>query len=250
MYFSNFTRTLIFNLLNYTIIVGGTYLVVCVIFRSWARKHRIQDKPFLSSDIRREIYWSLFDCLIMAAATALLMPSGKQTYLKFYADPARYGWAWFFLSFPVLVIVSDAHFYFFHRILHHPFLFKHVHYVHHRSTNPSAFGGYNWHPIEALITAGYTMFLPLIVPVPVQTFTLFLFFSVMLAALGHLGTEMYPLSWRQKSILKYTHTATSHNYHHEHINQNYGLFLLYLDRLFGTFGERIEARSVVSEKNS
>jgi sterol desaturase/sphingolipid hydroxylase (fatty acid hydroxylase superfamily) len=41
-----------------------------------------------------------------------------------------------------LDLFHDTWFYFAHRLMHHPYLMKRVHYTHHQSKVPSAFSGY------------------------------------------------------------------------------------------------------------
>ena len=43
-----------------------------------------------------------------------------------------------------LDLFHDTWFYFAHRLLHHPYLMKRVHYMHHQSKVPSAFSGYRY----------------------------------------------------------------------------------------------------------
>ena len=47
---------------------------------------------------------------------------------------------WFFMD-----LFHDTWFYFVHRILHSRWILRHVHYMHHQSTTPSAFSGYSFH---------------------------------------------------------------------------------------------------------
>lgn len=45
----------------------------------------------------------------------------------------------------MLDLFHDTWFYFTHRLLHSRWMMKNVHYMHHQSTNPSAFTGYSFH---------------------------------------------------------------------------------------------------------
>ena len=51
----------------------------------------------------------------------------------------------------VLYAYGDTHFYWFHRMLHLPWLYKNVHKYHHESYNPDPFSGLSMHPIESAV---------------------------------------------------------------------------------------------------
>jgi len=57
----------------------------------------------------------------------------------------------FFWQIPVMFIVNDALFYWAHRALHHPSIYKHVHKQHHRFKQPIGIAAEFAHPIEALL---------------------------------------------------------------------------------------------------
>ena len=46
---------------------------------------------------------------------------------KFYIDAGKFGWAYEVLVILIMVLVSDAWFYWSHRIMHHPKLYKYIH---------------------------------------------------------------------------------------------------------------------------
>ena len=49
------------------------------------------------------------------------------------------------------LLFNDAWFYGWHRTLHHPALFRHVHVVHHRSVDVNPFTSYSFHVVEAVL---------------------------------------------------------------------------------------------------
>lgn len=50
-----------------------------------------------------------------------------------------------------LDLLHDTWFYWTHRLLHWPPLYSRVHALHHRSSVPTAFTGYSFHPAEAAL---------------------------------------------------------------------------------------------------
>ena len=57
--------------------------------------------------------------------------------LSFTAHPV-----WFVLLFPILAIWQSFHFYVVHLLLHQPFIYRHVHAVHHRNVNIGPWSGH------------------------------------------------------------------------------------------------------------
>ena len=137
-------------------------------------------------------------------------------------------------AFVGLILFNDLWFYSVHRLLHSPFLYKHIHSVHHRSIDVNPFSSYSFHLIEAILVTGWVlpaaMFIPF--PLPVLMFTQ----GVGLAnnLMAHLGYELLPRWWVDVPILRWSNSATFHSMHHVRFKGNYGLFLRVWDRLFGT----------------
>jgi lathosterol oxidase len=62
------------------------------------------------------------------------------------------------LILAAIVIAHDAYFYWAHRIMHHPKLFKHFHRAHHRSITPTPWAAYSFAIPEA---AAMFLFVPI-----------------------------------------------------------------------------------------
>jgi len=124
------------------------------------------------------------------------------------------------------------HFYAMHRVMHPwkttlvpdvgKFLYRHVHSLHHKSYNPTAFSGTSMHPIES--TSYYTAGL---IPVMFGLHPIFALGCIidcaMGAWLGHDGFQ-WPGSGDYFHLL-----------HHKHFDCNYGAMHIPLDWLFGTY---------------
>jgi len=165
----------------------------------WFRK--VQKKMPKLTDYGRDIMYSLISVTIFATVALLVFYYGKE-YTNGYANISDYGVPYYILSWVMMFAIHDTYFYWMHRAMHHPFLFKHVHLVHHKSTNPSPWTAYAFHPIEGFLEA-------MIVP-------------------------MYPKGFHKTWIGKYINTSVAHNLHHDKFHGNYGLYFLIWDRLFGT----------------
>jgi len=155
-------------------------------------------------------------------------------YTTLYQNIGDYGWWYYVLAFPIMAIMHDTYFYWTHRLMHHPKLYRTMHAVHHASTNPSPWAAYAFHPLEAVVEIG--IFVIFIFTIPVHRTHIFLFFlfSILYNVYGHLGWELYTVRFRNSSIGKWINTSYQHNLHHKHFAGNYGLYFLFWDRWMKT----------------
>ena len=161
------------------------------------------------------------------------------------------GWLYYFALFPVLFFLHDTYFYWFHRLMHHPLLFKYIHLVHHQSTNPSPWAAYSFHPLEAIIEQGVVFILYFAFPIHITHVLIFFLFSIIYNVYGHLGYELYSSRFSQSKIGRWINTSVNHNQHHQYFKGNYGLYLLFWDRMMGTVREDYDAQfeEVTNRKN-
>ena len=133
-----------------------------------------------------------------------------------------------------MLILHDTYFYWTHRLMHHPGLFKTFHRVHHQSTNPSPWASFAFHPTEAIVEGG--IFLIFAFSLPVHFLAIFIFMILMTVynVYGHLGWELYPKSWSKHWFGQWLNTSVSHNMHHQYFKGNYGLYFTFWDRIMRT----------------
>ncbi len=221
-------------LTRYTLVAGGAFLVVWVLFRKYFAKRRIQDVFPKASRHWKEIGWSLATFLVFVTIGTSIFLFKKNGYTQIYTDIDKYGWGWYIASFFVFIVLHDAYFYWAHRFMHWKPVFKHVHAVHHHSTNPSPWAAFAFHPLEAVLE--YVFLFPLIFILPFHYTILIMFTNYMIAmnVMGHLGYELYPRKFSSHWFGKWHTTSTHHNMHHKYFNCNYGLYFQWWDRAFGT----------------
>ena len=186
------------------------------------------------SDIRREIVYSMLSMLVFAGAGLAITAMVISGHMVVYRDPARYGWAWLVLSLPVLILWHDFYFYFTHRWLHSPMMFRRFHGVHHRSRNPSPWAAYAFHPVEALINVGVTPIALLVLPINFWVIVAFGMHQILRNAHGHAAVETMPAGFARHWLGRHFTTTTHHHLHHETAKGNYGLWFTWWDRICGT----------------
>jgi lathosterol oxidase len=229
---------------DFLLLISLRYFIIAtlawLIWYVWRRNHitfkKIQLKFPSNKDYQREILFSMITIFIFSLVpTSMLLTSIRQ-YTQFYIYPGNYSihTLYFWLAFPIMFILHDTYFYFTHRLMHHPKLFKAFHLLHHKSTNPSPFVAFAFHPLEAIVEAG--IFVILLLIMPLCKWHLFGFFLVQMVynVYGHLGWEVYPKKFNKNWFGKWINTSVNHNQHHHYFKGNYGLYFLWWDRLFGT----------------
>ena len=131
-----------------------------------------------------------------------------------YFDIGEYGWAYLGLSAFLCLAGYDTWIYWQHRWLHTPWLYRHVHSVHHRVSDPTPFAAFAHHPVETLM--GNVFFFLFIVYVPIHPLGLAAAGGAMflIGLNGHSGYEFYPSGFTRHPLFQWINTSTHHNMHH------------------------------------
>jgi Delta7-sterol 5-desaturase len=224
--------------LRYVVFASAVYFPVYRWFRDRLGSFKIQGAFPKAKDYRREVGYS-FSTFLVFGFTGLfihLVRDHTQIYVDIHDRPL---W-WFFLSIPLALVVHDTYFYWTHRLMHHPKLFKTMHLTHHRSTNPSPWASFAFHPLEAVVESGILTVLVFLMPMHPYAILAFLLIMTAENVMGHLGYEFFP-SWLTRSrIGKWLNTSTNHNMHHRYFEGNYGLYFRWWDIWLGTTHPRYD----------
>jgi lathosterol oxidase len=228
---SEFTANLLVEFIRYIGIVGGVFLFVWIIFRHRLLHRLIQQKFPPVSRLRKEFIYSMSSMIIFSLIGVFIHLSGGS---KLYFDVDLRGWPYFFLSIALAILMHDTYFYWTHRLMHHPKLYKHVHFVHHQSTNPSPWAAYSFHPLEAIIQGMIGPIILFTLPIHVGALLVFGIYQITLNAFGHLSFELFPKGFATSKWVFWHNTTTHHNMHHRYFHWNLSLYFNFWDRLMGT----------------
>ena len=182
-----------------------------------------------SNQVHDNMFWSLTSGVGVLTAftvfTMWLMANGFTPVIKPLSNPI-----WFALSLVLLPIWSAFHFYWVHRLLHVPFLYTHVHSLHHRNVNVGPWSGLSMHPVEHLLYISSLCIHWIIPSDPI----LVIFHVIYLgpgAAMSHTGYEDLLIKDKRRLALG----TFYHQLHHRYYECNYGNQEMPWDRWFGTF---------------
>ncbi len=222
------------HLVRYLLVAGLFFGV----YYGWKKQNilsrKIQQRLPRNKDYQREIAYSVGTVLVFTGITFLMMTPLIRQHNLIYRNWSDYGTAYGLLSFVGLIFLHDTYFYWTHRAMHHPPLFKILHLVHHKSTNPSPWAAYAFHPLEAIVEAAIVPIMTFVLPLHPLTIFAFLVFMIVYNVYGHLGWELFPKNFNRHPLGKWLNTSVSHNQHHQFFTGNYGLYFRFWDEWMGT----------------
>eukprot|EP00995_Heteronema_vittatum_P000273 NODE_1036_length_1085_cov_786.685328_g724_i0.p1 GENE.NODE_1036_length_1085_cov_786.685328_g724_i0~~NODE_1036_length_1085_cov_786.685328_g724_i0.p1 ORF type:complete len:259 (-),score=54.82 NODE_1036_length_1085_cov_786.685328_g724_i0:235-1011(-) len=126
------------------------------------------------------------------------------------------------------LLVTDTSFYWSHRMLHHPKLYKHFHKKHHTFIYSAGVASTYASPVENLFNwAGVTLGPALLATHP-KVICIYFALRATETVDAHCG---YDLPW---SPWRYLSGARPHDFHHSHNVGTYGMFWFTWDRICGT----------------
>ena len=222
------------DLLRYVLAIAAFYLVCRVIFRRSTQSRKIRtDSPGWAQK-RREIRASLRSILVFTLAGSVTMVSIFMGTTQLYVGAGDLGWIWFAVSIGLMIVLHDAWFYWTHRLIHHPRLFRRFHREHHKSSNPSPWTAYAFNLGEAAINALFVPIILHLMPVSILAATIWSMHQILRNVMGHSGYELFPATQAGKPMFDWMTTVTHHDLHHAQAGYNYGLYFTWWDRLMGT----------------
>lgn len=223
-----------FDTARYLIGAGAVFLVVNVLLARWLKGRKIRPRSPDARQMRREFLTSLRTVLVFSMFGASIWALRGTGLIDVYLDPAERGWAYFAFSVVALIVLHDAWFYWTHRLIHDPRLFRRVHRTHHKSHNPSPWTSYSFDISEAVINGSYLTFALLLIPASPLAIFFFLWHMMLRNALGHCGYEIFPSLRSGRPLFDWMTTVTHHDLHHAQAGWNYGLYFTFWDRVMGT----------------
>ncbi|SDX00396.1 C-5 sterol desaturase [Hydrobacter penzbergensis] len=210
------------------------YLIFWVLLKKRLSRRRIQHRVRnYKKRIRYELVNTIIVILMFSLADLILYLFSQKGWIKAYLHFNERPFGYWLFSICFLFVFHDAWFYWTHRLLHNPFLFRRIHYIHHYSNDPNPFSSFSMHPAEAIVLNGWVFVTALLIPIHFLTFAVFQVVSTILNIVGHLGYEVYPKGFLDSWFFWKT-TSTHHNLHHSTSNSNYGLNFTWWDKWMRT----------------
>ena len=221
-FFSNFT------------LVAVVYFVVWKLLKKRLQNWRIQIKERVdAAQIKSELINAVFTLAVGAIFASIIFYLSTKGYTKIYTNYSDHSPFFAFGGFFIFLLVDDAWFYWCHRLLHHPKVFRYVHAVHHESIDVNPFTSLSFHWFEPFLLTFWIFPVSIFIPMYAPAIAAVQLWGLLENVKSHVGYEFYP-AWWHKSILRFMTSSTHHNMHHNKFKGNYGIHFRIWDRLFGT----------------
>jgi sterol desaturase/sphingolipid hydroxylase (fatty acid hydroxylase superfamily) len=204
---------------------------VVLYFFNLASRPFIKNRTYNIDKVVHNIFWTTSGIVIWTAVENVycyLWASGRLSYISDVRSFSTFsGFFYFLLAMCGIPVWRSIHFYFAHRFLHFTPLYKQVHSLHHRNTDPEPFSGLCMHPVEHLYY--YSCVLPsLVLTLSPYAFLWNGVHLLLSPAASHSGWE------------DHFQSDTFHYLHHRFFECNYaGLDAAFMDIWFGTFRESL-----------
>lgn len=231
---SNWLESLGVDVARYVIFAVAVWLVLWVVLKAPLRARKIRQETPPARQLAVEFLVSIRSIAIFSTVGLSMFLLEGVGLLPGPAFAAQWGLPWGAASLVLMVIGHDAYFYWTHRLMHDPRLFRRMHRRHHRSNNPSPFTAYSFDIGEAAVLASFVPLWMILVPTPWTTVGLFMLHQIVRNTLGHSGYELMPANRNGRPMLGFLTTTTHHDLHHAHAGWNYGLYFTWWDKLMGT----------------
>jgi len=220
------------NIALITIFTGGLHLWLYRV-RGQGRKTKYNgnwmarnNRRFLfHNQVFDNVFWSMIGTLVWSLYEIGLWWGYASGVLPYSANPV-----WFVLWMILMPFWRNFHFYWIHRLIHWPPLYRTIHYLHHKNVNVGPWSGMAMHPIEHILYFS-CMLIHLVVP----SHPLHMMFNGLTTALGpgvsHSGFD--ELVFSDETALK--KEKLMHYLHHRYHTVNFGESAVPLDKWFGSF---------------
>lgn len=226
-----------------TAIIWSRYFVVAGLFYYllWGRPEekvnarRLADRKPQRELVLFEVKMSVVSSAIYAIPGAIVLEAFKNGGTAIYTTVSGpLEWIYIPVSILIYLFIHDTYFYWTHRAMHHPALFKATHLTHHRSRQPTPWAAFSFHPWEAIISAWLLPLVTFFIPIHAGAVFFLLIFMTLCSVVNHAGWEMFPKSFTDGIFGKIFISACHHNVHHKDYNANYGLYFRFWDDWMGT----------------
>ena len=230
------------NAMLITVVAGGLHLYL---HRYKKQGKRLKFDPreiapkgrnfTFGGQVRDNMFWTLTSGVGFWTAYEALMfwaiANGYAPVLTWADNPV-----WFAAVFLLTPVWLSFHFYWIHRFLHWPPLYRMVHAVHHRNTNVGPRSGISMHPTEHLLFFSAVLIHWIVAASPVH-----IIFHMQHQALtgvtSHAGFEGLIVRDEKRLHLGNFH----HQMHHRYFECNYGTMEMPWDKWFGSFHDGTDA---------
>lgn len=247
-YFALLTAIIFFiTFVRYLVVSGAYHYLFFVVFRSVFQKRILHPSPIKKGQARQEIYRSALTSAIFAVSGTVLVILWQRGYTQLYTDWAAFPLWYHPLSLLLAMFIHETYYYWLHRWMHRPKVYRKIHKWHHDSIETSALTSFSFHPAESVLQAVVVPLLVLFLPMHLYLLFFLLFLMTVSGTINHAAVEVFPKGAERHWLWKWVVGATHHDLHHRQFRFNFGLYFTIWDRWMGTespdFGRRFREKT-------
>jgi sterol desaturase/sphingolipid hydroxylase (fatty acid hydroxylase superfamily) len=232
-----FRLTLIFFVIvffRYLFVSGVYHYLFYVWFRPKVAHRILNINPKQKKQVLMEIRRSALTSVIFAFSATALILLWQHGYTYITTDWNAYPWWYHPLSLGIALFIHETYYYWLHRWMHQPKIYRKVHKWHHDSIETSSLTSFSFHPLESVLQAVVVPVLVLFLPMHLYTLLIFLIIMTLSGTINHAGVEIYPKMFLRHPIARWIIGATHHDLHHKQFRFNFGLYFTFWDKWMGT----------------
>ncbi|MCB0675718.1 MAG: sterol desaturase family protein [Saprospiraceae bacterium] len=184
--------------------------------------------------LRREVWRSLLASLVFALSGTLLVIAWQRGWTRIYLDWSAHAWWYHPLSLLLALFLQDTYYYWLHRWMHRPRVYRRIHKWHHDSIRTSSLTSFSFHPVESTLQAVFVPALILFLPMHLIVLFVYLLIMTLSGTINHAGVEVFPAGAERHWLGKWIIGATHHDQHHKLFRVNFGLYFTFWDRWMRT----------------
>lgn len=242
------TTTVLFGIifLRY-VLMSGLYHQIVYRWFGGRRRHRLMHEVPGRDQVYKELGWSAISSLAFSIATVIMLILWERGYTAVYIDPRDYPIWYMPLSLALIMFIHETYYYWLHRWMHRPRIYRRIHKVHHDSVKTSSWTSFSFHPIESILQAIILPFLVFFIPVNVFVLLFLLMVMTVSAIINHAAVEVYPAGFR-RHFARWVIGSAHHDLHHKQFNYNFGLYFTFWDRWMRTESPEFQQKFDVSTR--
>lgn len=215
---------------RYFLVSGIFYLVFYTWFPEKWKQRKLGKKEYPKGQLRREISWSMLTALIFSLTGTFMILLWQKGYTRIYTDINEYGLWWLPVSLIASMLIDETFYYWIHRWMHRPQVFRYIHRIHHQSNITSPWTAFSFHPVEGILLSVSLPVILMILPMHPAVILVQLTIMTLSSVINHLDIEIYPENFNKNKIGKWVIGATHHGLHHKQFKYNFGLYFTFWDK--------------------
>lgn len=216
------------------VVMSGMYHQIAYRWFGARHRHRVMHEVPGRRQVLKELGWSALTSAIFAVAGTAMLVLWDRGYTRVYVDPREYPLWVMPLSLLAIMFVHETYYYWLHRWMHIPKVYRRIHKVHHDSVRTSSWTSFSFHPVESVLQAIVIPALVFVIPTHVFVLLTLLLIMTVSAIINHAAVEVYPRSFRRNPLLRWIIGSAHHDLHHKQFRYNFGLYFTFWDRWMKT----------------